>query len=380
MVIKHFLRWIGNAKVEQRMAAAEALARAYLSNELDFEERCEAEAALTLLLDDLSPRVRHTLSQALSLSHHAPLQIVHALAADQPDVAAPILIRSPLLTDLDLVDRVAEAGEGTRELIASRPLVGMGVSAAIAELGGVASCLRLLQNDGADIAGLSLRRMAERFGDQAAFRESLMKDFRLPADARHLLVSKLGAALSNAPLVRAMMGAERAQKMTQEACLQASITLIDQTHAQEHRALVEHLRMRGELTAGFLVRALACGKVDFLGAALISLTGQGEARIRAVLGGGREAALRAMLTQAGLAEPLHGVILCALRIWREVANGKCVAGTQEVSWAMMGVIGACPGQSGPTREHSELAALLRRIHLEALRSNARHHARVIAAA
>ena len=96
MVVSHFLRWIDTAKVSERAAAASALARAYINADLPFEDRCAAEAALTLLLDDPSSKVRFALAEALSMSRHAPIQIVNALASDQPEVAALVLARSPL--------------------------------------------------------------------------------------------------------------------------------------------------------------------------------------------------------------------------------------------------------------------------------------------
>ena len=74
-----------------------------------------------------------------------------------------------------------------------------------------------------------------------------------------------------------------------------------------------------------------------------------------------------------LAEALHRVILKALKVWREVANGKRVAGVQEVSWLMLKELG---GQSA----EGDLAGLVRSIHLDALRENARGHALAIAAA
>ena len=83
MVIRHFLRWIGSARVAEREAAAAALARAFVDHQLPFEDRCEAEAALTLLLDDPSPKVRAALAEAPSMSRYAPPQIIAALAADQ---------------------------------------------------------------------------------------------------------------------------------------------------------------------------------------------------------------------------------------------------------------------------------------------------------
>ena len=114
MVVSHFLKWIHTAKVNERAAAASALARAYVSHELPFEDRCAAEAALTLLLDDPSAKVRKALAETLALSRHAPLQIVSALASDQPEVASVVLARSPLLTDADLIElrwgRPASAG------------------------------------------------------------------------------------------------------------------------------------------------------------------------------------------------------------------------------------------------------------------------------
>ena len=380
MVIRHFLRWIGNARVSERIAAAGALARVFIEKEMSFEDRCEAEAALTLLLDDPSAKVRAALAEALAMSHRAPPQIIAALASDQEEVAAVVLVRSPLLADIDLIDRVATSPEPIQALIAVRPNLSMSVSAAIAEVGGLPACMALVKNDGARIASLSFRRMAERFGHEAALRERLLADSRLPGDCRHMLLVKLGEALRQSPLVLALMGPARAERVTREACARASLTLVDRTPAREHAALIEHLRLRGDLTAAFLVRMIAHGKVDFFGSVLIELSGQPEGRVRAILASGRDVAVRALFRAAGLSERLHGLFLLALKVWREVANGKRVAGAQEVTWLMLNVLGAGPGQPGPGESEREVATLVKSIHLEALRENARDHARAIAAA
>ena len=57
-----------------------------------------------MLLDDPSPLVRRALAEVFASAQKAPPTVVHALAADQPDVALPILERSPLLLDADLVE------------------------------------------------------------------------------------------------------------------------------------------------------------------------------------------------------------------------------------------------------------------------------------
>jgi len=377
-VIQHFLKWVRTAKASERAAAAAALARAYIQKELAFEDRMAAEAALTLLLDDPSAKVRLALSETLSLSRRAPAQVVAALAADQPEVAAPILVRSPLLSDTDLVDRVAAGDPMVQLLVAGRPRLSLALAAAIAEVGTAAACQALLANGGAQIAALSFRRIIERHGERSALRRALVARQDLPSDCRHMLVIRVGEALSAAPFVQALIGPERAEKLAQEACVKASVALIEATDRREHAALVEHLRLRGDLTSSFLVRTVAYGKVDFFGAALVALSKQNEARIQSLLAGGREAALTALFSRAGLKPVTHAPLLAALRIWREIAKGRRIAGPQEVSWHMLEALETASAGSQADRE--ALAGLLRRIHLQALRENARAQALALAAA
>jgi uncharacterized protein (DUF2336 family) len=380
MVVAQFLKWIDTAKVSERAAAAAALGRAYLSPEISFEDRCAAEAALTLLLEDPAWKVRYALAETLSISRHAPAQVISALAADQPDVATIVLARSPVLTDADLIDRVAAGGEKAQCAIAMRPAISMAVAAALAEVGTAEACRQLLLNQGAEIAALSYRRLAERHGDDGAVREAMLADPNLPADCRHTLVMKVGEALKGAPIVIALMGHARAGRVTREACVKASVTLIERTSPAEHGALVEHLRMRGELTPGFIVRTVALGKIDFFGAVLVSLTGQNAERVRSLLAGGRDNAVAALLRAARLPRSMDAALLTALGVWRDVANGKRLAGAQEVTWLMLKAINAAPGQSGAAEDARELASLLKSIHLDELRANARGHALAIAAA
>ncbi|MDQ6437968.1 DUF2336 domain-containing protein [Mesorhizobium sp. LHD-90] len=373
MIVSNFLKWVHTARVTERAHAAGLLARAFVEHRFEFEDRCAAEAALTLLLDDPSWKVRLAMAEALSMSPHAPRQVVAALAADQPEVASLIIGRSPLITDLDLIDRVAAGSKATQVLIARRCQLSMSVSAALAEVGEAEACLALLTNAGADIASISFRRIAERFGDMAAMRERMIADPRLPSDCRHMLLCKLGDALSRAPLVRALMGTARAERVTRDACVKASLTVVEGTRPGEHSALIEHFRLRGDLTASFLIRTVAHGKIDFFGSALVALTGHAENRVRALLSSGGDGAVAALMRGAGLGAGTHGVILRALKVWREVARGKQVAGVQEVSWLMLKELG------GPNAQ-GDLAGLLKSIHLDVLRENARFHALAIAAA
>ncbi len=380
MIIEQFLKWVTSARVAEREAAAGSLARAYLQSPLEFDERCAAEAALTTLLDDPSPNVRLALAEALSTSHLAPLHIVAALAADQPEIAGRVLVRSPLLSDTDLIDRVALGSEEVQCAIAMRPQLSGAVCAAISEVACLEACAAMLRNDGAKIVTVSLRRLVERFGDVAAMRELLLADPRLPTDGRHALAVKVGEALRSMGLVRALIGPQRAERITREACVRACLDLVDDSPVAEHPALVEHLRLSGELTTAFVLRLLVHGKITFFATVLAALSSQDEARIKAQLANGRASILAALFSRCGFTDAVSSLLVRGLDCWRAVANGKLSAGPQEIARLMLQHFGAADITPAFAHGNDDLVALIRSIYLETIRENGRKHAEAIRAA
>ncbi|MGB8817903.1 MAG: DUF2336 domain-containing protein [Rhizobiaceae bacterium] len=380
MIIEQFLSWVDSAKAQNREAAASALARAYLQSDLSIEDRCAAEAALTMLLDDPSPLVRMALAEALSTSHHAPVHVISALAADQPEISGMVLVRSPLLSDSDLIDRVALGSEEVQCAIALRPQLSASVCAALAEVGCAAACEALLANHGARMVTLSIRRLVERFGDRAEMRERLLADPRLPADGRHALAVNVGKALSGMGLVQALIGSKRAERITREATAQACLDLIDSSPASEHPALIEHLRLSGDLNTAFVLRVLVHGKVGFFASILAALSSQDETRIKAQLAHGRASILLALFRRCGFTDMVCALLVRGLDCWRAVANGKLQAGPQEVARLMLQHFNAAETTPAFAHGNDDLVALIRSIYLETIRENGRRHAEAIKAA
>src|SRR5688500_1896979 len=135
MIVRQFLFWLRSAPAGERSEATAALARAYLYSDLSDDDLAAAEGAMTMLLDDPSPLVRAALADVLAASKYAPASVIYALAADQPDISAAVLERSPLLLDADLVDAVATHGTAAQCAVARRGYVPRSVAAAIAEVG-----------------------------------------------------------------------------------------------------------------------------------------------------------------------------------------------------------------------------------------------------
>src|SRR6202453_4194391 len=161
MIVRHFLDWVRTAPAGKRAEATGALARAFLYSDLSPDDAGAAEGAMLMLLDDPSPLVRRSLADALAASPDAPPAIVLALAADQPQIAAPVYALSPLFVDADLVDAAASGGAAIQAAIASRAALPRSVAAAIAGVGTAESCLLLVEDSDADIAPVSVDRIVE---------------------------------------------------------------------------------------------------------------------------------------------------------------------------------------------------------------------------
>lgn len=298
-------------------------------------ERAAAAMAMTYLLDDPSPRVRLALAEVLADTPKAPRTVVMSLAEDQPEIASTIILRSPALTDADLVDLVGRGSTMTRALVASRINLSRAVSAAIAEVGEWAEVLTLLENPGAEISRITLKRLAERHGADGDIRSLLLHRDELPADARHLLMLRVSEALAGFDLVRVSIGDERAQRVTREARDAGTVSLAGSTAVAELPALVEHLRIDGRLTPAFLMHALCSGKVDFIAAALVNLSGLDDRRVRSILSTGRMHALRALYEATGLPRDVSAVFVEATLLWRRASTLPVGTMLQSVSTQLL---------------------------------------------
>ena len=370
MIVRQFLQWIRHAPAGERAEATSALARAYLHSDLSADDLAAAEGAMIMLLDDPSPLVRGALSEVFASSQKAPPIVVHALAADQPDVALPLLARSPLLNDEDLVDLFATGHADAQIAIAGRPLLSRPLAAAIAEVGPAQACLALLENNDADIAPFSINRIVERFGHLSPIRENLVSRPDLPMAVRQALLAKLSQTLAGFVSARHWLGLEHAEYAAREACEKATLALAAETPYEEIGELMQHLRQSGQLTAGMILRALLSGNVVLFEEALAELSGMPLDRVTSYIHDKNISGFRALFGKAGLpgaAYPAFREAIAALR------DGILVGehgGVSRLKRRMVErVLAACEAERSEAM--ASLLSLLRRFAVEAAREEAR---------
>ena len=380
MIVRNFLQWAITASAAQRSEGAGALARAYLYSELDERTRRDAEIAMMSLLDDPSPLVRRALADNFASAADAPRSLISALADDQSDIAAPVLSRSPILSEAELVDCAAIGDAFAQSAIALRARVPVSVAAALAEVGAREAAISLAVNPGAELAEFSMRRMIERFGDDGEMREALLSRPWLPATIRSQLVAA-AASLTAFVVDCAWLSPERAERLSREAREKANVIIVAETAARDGRAglreLAAHLRDSGQLTPSLVLRALLSGRRDLFEAALAELSGLREDRVAGQLRDFRGAGFAALYAKAALPAKFLPAFRAALEAQRDFADLHDESGEARLSLIMIErVLTACEELNGG--ELDRLMALLRRFEMEAALEQARQEAPLLA--
>jgi uncharacterized protein (DUF2336 family) len=315
MIVRHFLVSTQNASVAERAQAIDALVQSYLNGQLSPVDRTEAEAVLTTLLDDPSPVIRRALAEAVALSKNIPRPIITGLANDQSEVSVVVLRQSPLLSDADLIE-CAKIGDGfAQSAIALRSKVSARVADGLAEFGSCEALISLAMNLEAEIADISLHRMIERFGSNGELREAILARSYLSAAVRADLVSAAALSLSAFVISSSWIAQERAERAARESWEKSIIMIAIEEARSFHDgplALVQHLRKRGQLTSGLILRSLLSGHSHLFEAALSELSNMPLNNVCGHVRNFRHAGFNALYARAGLPVSLLPVFKSAL--------------------------------------------------------------------
>jgi uncharacterized protein (DUF2336 family) len=371
VIINAFLQWAETAKSSDRARAADALGRAYLTSDMQLDERNAAMMAMTFLLDDPSPHVRLSLAKVLAGSKDAPRAIILSLAEDQPEISGTVILHSPVLDDADLVDLSSRGTAETRVFIASRKHVSRAVSAAIAEIGGMTEVQTLLENPGASFSSVTLFKIANRLGDRHEIRNLLVERADLPAAGRLALIEKVGQALVSFQLAQEVVGTRRIERIARQAFDSATVTMAGEASKAEIPEFVEHLCRSGTLTPAFLMHALCTGKVDFFAHSIVVLSGLDEKRVRSILADGGTLAIGALYQTSGLGADIADMFVQATLMWRKAARETRSGVMQSVSDTLMKAF----GQHRKTYDVShDLLEMVEKLHISEQRQVAREYA------
>lgn len=326
MITQLFIRRLNSSNPGERMLVIAPLVHAFLSENTDQISRDEIGAGLVCVLDDPNPDVRHALARSLAREETAPRHLVRSLAFDQPKVAAPVLLRSPVLSDYDLVELIGEGDARCQLLIARREHVSAAVAAALIEVADMRICLALINNPGAAIVSSSFVRIAERFGSVSEIRAAMLARSDLPVQVRQGLTQALCDALGACGLFNGLVRPERGKRVIRDAWERATMDLAASCSEADLRALIAHLQDTGRLTVALILRALLQGDWTFMVASLAYLSGLPERRVSKLAADRRGAGFQALYTKADLPASVYEGFRTAVAAVRDArAQGNDLA-------------------------------------------------------
>jgi uncharacterized protein (DUF2336 family) len=371
-IVRRFLAWAQHAAPATRAEAASALARAYLCSDLSPPLRAEVALAVTSMMDDCV-EVRRAVAEAFAGARNAPRHLVVALANDVPEVAAPVLARSPLMTDAELVDCAAIGGLVSQCAIARRPFLPVGPAAALAEVGRRDAALALIANSTASLTPKTLRRLLARFGGDPEIREALLARPGLPSSLRALIALETTDILKTLAESTRWLESGRAERVAREARDATLVTIAADCPPQERAELARTLREHGALTIAVLLRSLLSGERDLLSAALAEISGLAYTRASAFVRDPRGQGFAALARKSGL--PRH-----AISAFRAALEAIEVQGAGEPGGLKLGLVEATIRACEVARDPAQgpILALLWRFAAEAALVEARATARAAA--
>lgn len=298
-------RLLSDPSEDARAAVAAKVASQFAEVELAPRERELAHEILGYLVHDVATSVRESLARCLTGNDAAPRNIVLQLARDIDQVAIPVLERSPVLTDEDLVGLVYYGSPAKQCAIAARAEVGAPVSEAIAHRGDRSAVLTLVRNAGAVINEAAATMLVKRYADDADVAAPLVQRRDLPALLVERLIAMVSEQMREYLVAHHEMDSRVASTLEEQARERTTTDAIMRMGNDDLRALVVQLAENGRLTGTLILRAACAGEVRFVEAAFAELTAVPDERLWRLIHDVGALGFRAVYARAGMPEALY---------------------------------------------------------------------------
>ncbi len=262
---------------------------------LNSRERELMREILKRLTRDVEMAIRIALAQRLAEDSNAPHDLILLLVDDSIEVARPLIINSPLLTEADVLKMIAEAGIGHQEAVAGRPNIGIPVTDALAKSEVESVLVALVRNATAKISSYSYETLVQKSRAFSGLQEPLIKRPDLPPQ----LATNMCEWVSDALKTYIKTNYNMTAKSVDAAMTEANVVLKSEPPgpkdppADSAQKLIEKLAASGQLKAGFLMRVLSQGQTDLFDLAFARLLDMELPRFRKAFyeGGARPVAL-----------------------------------------------------------------------------------------
>jgi uncharacterized protein (DUF2336 family) len=262
--------------------------------------------------------IRQRLAERLADAAWAPSALINILALDEIEIARPIIARSPVLQDHDLIRLLVQSTLEHQIEVARRPRLSASVVEAILARGEPAVLTALTSNDTAEVSKDGLRRLVDRAREIVALRSPLARHPRLSTDLAEQLYLWVGRSLRDALIARFHLDPDVMNAAVDEALRAAhngedpaddSAVESEEEREEMERSLVEKLDAAGQLRPGYLLRVLREGRLPLFVMALARLGRFEPGQVRRAIDSNRPELLALACSAVGIDRSVFPTIL-----------------------------------------------------------------------
>ena len=335
----HFLLDLALDKsLEARKTLTATIGDLFTEQDTKLTERERALMAdiLRKLIHDCEAAVRKDLSERLAKAPSPPQDLILALANDEIEVAAPILMQSLVLRDIELIKIIRHRTQQHQLAIAMRRSISEYVSDALVETGSVDVIKTLLENQDARISEATMEYLAEQSHRVDTYQEPLINRSDLKPELAQRMYLWVSAALRNH-----ILESFDIQPTELDDQLEGVAEAISSDPEQHHKdpdtkqpasVLAHRLVQQKQVTPDFLIQVLRQGEIPLFEALFGELSGLKPPRLQQVIydsgGEGLAIACRAL----EMPKPSFATIFLLSRRGR---GGKQVVDPRDLSRALM---------------------------------------------
>jgi len=259
---------------DARSRLVENITDLFLSDDgrLSEHERALMSDILGKLIGQVETDIRKELSNTLAATGLELPEIAKMLASDDVEIARPLLERSELLKDPDLIEIIRMRTDEHRMAIAMREEVSEPVSNALVEYGSEDVVEALLNNHDSQLSKRAMEYLVAESRRVDRFQEPLLGRSDLPGDLAYRMYWWVSAALRKRILNEFEVDPVVFEKAVKRA---ASTVIIDKGEDQSAyiraQRLVRRMMENGELSVQFIVNALRQQRVAVFVAGMAEL-------------------------------------------------------------------------------------------------------------
>jgi len=258
--VNELLALTHNKSASARSRVAEVVSDLFFDGHavLSDRERSLMVDILRHLVHDVEISIRKNLAERLADEPTTPRELITTLANDEIDVARPVLERSDVLQDEELIEVIHHRTLEHQLVIAMRKTVSETVSAALVDTGNVDVIEKLLENRDARISRATMEYLVEESKRTDRYQNPLLSRPDLPGELATRMYWWVSAALRAHILERFPLD----ETALDEAITRTVETAIDSdSHTRKASELARRLKAAKAIDSKLLVKSLRKGEV-----------------------------------------------------------------------------------------------------------------------